>query len=175
MTVLCYCTSQGCGEMGGRNLILAPKNHMPKKIKFALSIRLPMQLNMLLRISLNQSGSTSLLQLLQMMFLHFCWLLFQVAGYGVTLHKSLFPAQSISQQLTHLPIENSSMLSQADWAKSSLLWIHCHRQLIQSFSTWICQYSPTLLLFLSNIYLLNTTIPTLTSRKSSLRGHQLLP
>ena len=81
-----------------------------------------MWLNVHLRISLNQSGSTLLLQLLSMMFFCLPWLLFQVAGCGVMYCKSLFPTQSMSQQLYSPPCQKliHTLLSELSKIESSV-------------------------------------------------------
>jgi hypothetical protein len=143
MALTCHCTSQGCGEMGGREVDYRTQKLHAQKDKAHLVKRLPERMNMLSRTSLSQSGSILLQPHLWMMYFHLHQLLFQVDGCGLLHSESLFLTQAISQQLIHLPIENSSIIFSVNWVKSSLPWIHCQRHLIQNFSAWICCYSST--------------------------------
>ena len=99
-------------KWGEGNLILEPKNRMLIRIKL-VSLSWPaMQLNKLLKINLKQSGSILLLPLSLTMRLH--QPLFQVEGCGPIHNESPFPKQSISRQLIHLPVKNSSVISSVD-------------------------------------------------------------
>ena len=105
---------KGVDRWGENNLILAPKNYMPIRIKLVSSRWPPMQLTMLLRTNLKQSGSILRLPLLRTMYLRLHQLLFQVEGCGLVHHKSLSLTQSISQQLIHLLVETSFIISSVD-------------------------------------------------------------
>ena len=113
MAITCHCTLQGCGEIGGRQ----PKNRMLSRIKL-ISLKWPtVQLNVLLRINLKQSGSILLLPLSRAMYLHLHQRLFQVEGCGPMHNEGLFPTQTMSRQLIHLHVEISSVISSVDWVK----------------------------------------------------------
>ena len=110
MVITCHCTSKGCGQMGGRQT----KNYIPIRIKLVSLRWPPTWLTVLLRTNLKQLGSTLHLLLSWMMYLRLHQLLFQVEGYGLVHCETLFPTQSISQQLIHLPVKTSFVISSVD-------------------------------------------------------------
>ena len=109
-------------KWGEDNLILAPKNYMPIRIKLVL-LRWPLiQLTVLLRTNLKQSGSTLRLLLSRTMYLHLHQLLFQVEDCGLVHRETLFLKQLISQQLIHFPVKTSFVISSV--MKSNPLSMH---------------------------------------------------
>ena len=174
MTVSATVPLKDVEKWEGGNLILAPKNCMPKKIKFVFSKRLPMQLNVLLRISWIDQAPPCF-------FNSYGWCFSISADFcsvwqDVGLHCAKVSSQH-SQYLNNLLTFPSRTHSYSPKLIEKN-WVFCEYTVTDNwFRASPLRFTNIHQLFFISSPTFISWIPQsqLTLRKSSLRGYQLLP